>query len=331
MAKQKISVVLVGAGGNMRNAHVPRLLADKRTKIAGVSDPEESHAKLLEEKVGYSVPFFTNWQAMLKNIESEGVVISTPHKHHNLQVKRSLEGGRHVLVEKPMVIHPKHANALLQLASRVNRVLVVAYQRHWMPEFVYAKELVARGEIGELRGVSGYVTQDWTGISGWRLDPELGGGGMFIDTGSHLVAAMLWVSGLKPKRVWASHDRAGNKVDVNMVCNIFFEGGAVGSLTTVGNAKRHDERLMLSGTEGSLVLHMHQWQMKSLLLNDEPVQVPRRIRAKTPDAAFLDAIRKGVDSIEPASYAFQVAQLTDAAYKSAAENKPISIRQPTRS
>ena len=331
MAKQILSVVLVGAGGNMRNAHVPRLLADKRTKIAGVADPEESHAKLLEEKVGYSVPFFTNWQAMLKNVESDGVVISTPHKHHNLQIKRSLEGGRHVLVEKPMVIHPKHANALLQLASRVNRVLVVAYQRHWMPEYAYAKELIARGEIGEIKGVTGYVTQDWTSIDGWRLDPELGGGGMFIDTGSHLVAAMLWVSGLKPKRVWASHDRAGNKVDVNMVCHMFFEGGAVGTLTTVGNAARHDERLVFAGDKGSLVLHMHQWGVKSLLLNDEPVQVPRRIRPMTPDAAFLNAIRKGVDTIEPADFAYQVSQLTDAAYKSAGENKPISIRQPIRS
>lgn len=331
MAKQSLSVVLVGAGGNMRGAHVPRILADKRTKIAGVADPEESHAKLLEDKVGYKVPFFTNWQAMLKNIESDGVVISTPHKHHNLQIKRSLEGGRHVLVEKPMVIHPKHANALLQLSTRVNRLLVVAYQRHWMPEFAYARELVARGELGEIRGVMGYVTQNWQDISGWRLDPELGGGGMFVDTGSHVVAALLWISGLRAKRVWASHDRDGKKVDINMVCHISFDGGAVGTLTTVGNAALHDERIMISGSKGSLVMHMHQWQLKSMLLNDEPVQVPKRIRPTTPDAAFLNGIRKGVDTVERADFTFQVALLTDAAYKSAAENKPISIRQPTKS
>ncbi|MYD42781.1 MAG: Gfo/Idh/MocA family oxidoreductase [Gammaproteobacteria bacterium] len=330
MAKPKLNVVLVGAGGNMRGAHVPRILGDKRTKIVGVADPEEDHAKKLVERAGYEIPYFANWQAMLKNIESEGVIISTPHKHHNLQVKRSLEDGRHVLVEKPLVIHSKHANSLIQLASRVECLLMVAYQRHWMPEFIYARELIARGEIGEIKGVVGYVTQNWEGISGWRLDIELAGGGMFMDTGSHLVAAMLWVTGLRPKRVWATQDRSGHKVDINMVCNVSFDGGAIGSLTTVGNAGQHDERLVISGTKGALALHLHQWGVNSMLLNDESVDVPRRIRASSPDAAFFAAIRKGVDSVEPPDFAFQVAQLTEAAYKSANENKPISIRQPAK-
>ena len=87
---------------------------------------------------------------------------------------------------------------------------------------------------------------------------------------------------------------------------------------------------MIAGTKGSLVIHMHQWQVRSLLLNDNKVDVPRRIRASTPDAAFFAAMRKGVDSIEPPEYAFQVAQLTEAAYKSANENKPVSIRQPNK-
>ena len=330
MAKPRLNVVLVGAGGNMRGAHVPRILDDKRTKIVGVADPEESHAEQLQERAGYEIPYFANWQAMLKNIESQGVIISTPHKHHNLQVKRSLEDGRHVLVEKPLVIQSKHANSLIQLASRVECILMVAYQRHWMPEYVYARELIARGEIGEICGVSGYVTQNWEAFGGWRVDLELSGGGMFMDTGSHLVASLLWVTGLRPKRVWATQDRQGQKVDVNMACHVSFDGGAVGTLTTIGNAARHDERLMISGTEGSLVLHMHQWRFQSLLLNDNVVDVPRRIRASTPDAAFFAAMRKGVDSIEPPDYAFQVAQLTEAAYKSANENKPVSIRQPSK-
>lgn len=330
MAKPRLNVVLVGAGGNMRGAHVPRILDDKRTKIVGVADPEESHADQLQERAGYEIPYFANWQAMLKNIESDGVIISTPHKHHNLQVKRSLEDGRHVLVEKPLVIQSKHANSLIQLASRVECLLVVAYQRHWMPEYVYARELIARGEIGEICGVSGYVTQNWDAFGGWRVDLELSGGGMFMDTGSHLVASLLWVTGLRPKRVWASQDRQGQKVDVNMVCHVSFDGGAMGTLSTIGNTARHDEHLMVAGTKGSLAIHMHQWQVQSLLLNDNKVDVPRRIRASTPDAAFFAAMRKGVDSIEPPEYAFQVAQLTEAAYKSANENKPVSIRQPNK-
>ena len=72
MAKRRLDVVLVGAGGNMRGAHVPRILADKSTKIVGVADPEEDHAKQLQERAGYEIPYFANWQAMLKNVESDG-------------------------------------------------------------------------------------------------------------------------------------------------------------------------------------------------------------------------------------------------------------------
>lgn len=314
----------------MRGAHIPRILDDKRTKIVGVADPEEPHAKLLEKRAGYDIPYYANWQAMLKNVESDAVLISTPHKHHNLQIKRSLEDGRHVLVEKPMVIQSKHANSLIQLANRVDAHLVVAYQRHWIPEFVYMRELIARGEIGEIKGVVGYVTQNWQAISGWRLDFELSGGGMFIDTGSHLVAAMLWTTGLRPKRVWANQDRMGHKVDINLNCSISFDSGAIGSLTTIGNAAQHDESLMVAGTKGTITIRMHNWAVKSLILNDENLTVPRRIRGSTPDAAFFAAIRKGLGSIEQPDYAFQVAQLSEAAYKSANENKPISIRQPVK-
>ena len=330
MAKRSLRVVLIGAGGNMRGAHIPRILDDKRTRIVGVADPEEDHANLLQEKVGYEVPYFTNWLAMLKNVESDGVIISTPHKHHNLQVKRCLEGGRHVLVEKPLVIQPNHANSLIQLSKRVNRILVVGYQRHWLPEFVYARELVARGEIGEIKGVAGYITQNWESIEGWRLDVELSGGGMFMDTGSHLLAAMTWITELVPKKVWATFNREGKKVDVNMTCHMQFDGGTLGSISTVGNAGRHDESLMISGSEGSLLLRMHNWQVQPLLLNNEQVDVPRRIRSTTPDAAFLAGIRKGTDSVESPEYALAVAHLTAAAYKSIQDNKPVSIRIPVR-
>ena len=330
MVKRSLQVVLVGAGNNMRGAHVPRILNDKRTRIVGVADPEEEHANKLQEKVGYDIPFFTNWLAMLKNVESDGVIISTPHKHHNLQVKRCLEGGRHVLVEKPLVIQPNHANSLIQLSKRVDRLLVVAYQRHWIPEFVYARELIARGEIGEIRGVSGHITQNWTAISGWRLDVELSGGGMFMDTGSHLLAAMLWVTNLHPKKVWASFNREGRKVDVNMACHIQFEGGALGAISTIGNASVHDEGLVISGSKGCITLRMHNWQIQSMLLNEAVVEVPKRIRATTPDAAFLSGIRKGTDSIESPEFALGVAHLTAAAYKSIQDNRPVSIRIPVR-
>ena len=227
MPKKRLSVVLIGAGGNMRNAHVARIAADGAVAIAGVADPVELQARLLMERAGHEIPYFRNW----------------------------------------------------------------------------------------------------LGVGGWRLDPDLAGGGMFMDTGSHLVAAMLWVTDLRPDVVGASFDHAGRAVDVNGGMVVRFANDAVGTLTSTGNASRHDERLAISGSEGSLVLHLHQWRVRSMLLNDEPVEIPKRIKPSTPDAALFRWIRNGLADYESQAFALQVARLTEAAYRSADENRPVKVRR----
>ena len=327
MPRKRLSVALIGAGGNMRNAHVPRIAADGGVAIAAVADPVESHARRLMDRVGRDLPYYGNWRTMLKEIEVDAVLISTPHRDHYVQAKACLDSGRHVLVEKPLVVRPSHAKRLLALAAEQRLALVVAYQRHWMPHFVFARDLVQRGAVGEIRGVVAYVTQNWLGVGGWRLDPEAAGGGMFMDTGSHLLASTLWVTGLQPNTVSASFDNAGRAVDINGGAIVRFASGALGTLTTTGDASRHDERLAISGSEGSLVLHLHQWRVRSMILNDEPVDLPKRIKPSTPDAAFFRWIRNGLRGYQPPDFALQVARLTEAAYRSAEDNRPVKVRR----
>ena len=327
MAKKKLAVMLMGAGGNMRNAHLPRIERDGAVQIAAVADPVASQARLLMDKAGREIPYFADWRAMLKATDADGVLISTPHRDHYAQARACLSRDLHVLVEKPLVIQPGDAKRLLALAAERERALVVAYQRHWMPHFVYARELVRRGTLGDIRGVVAYVTQHWIGAGGWRLDPALSGGGMFMDTGSHLVASLLWVTGLQPRTVSATFDNAGRAVDVNGALQLQFANGAVGTLASIGNARRHDERLAIAGSEGSLTLRLHQWQVRAMLHNDEPVDLPKRIAASSPDAALFGWMRRGLKTYEPPDFALQVSRLTEAAYRSAADGKPARVRR----
>lgn len=327
MPRKRLSVVLLGAGGNMRAAHVPRILRDGAVEIAAVADPSQDAARLLVAKAERPIPCFRSWRAMLNAVPADGALVSTPHNLHYRQAKACLEKGLHTLVEKPLVIAPGDAKRLLALAVERELALVVAYQRHWMPEFVYARELVAKGAIGEVRSAIAYVTQNWVGMGGWRLDPKRAGGGMFMDTGSHLVASMLWVTGLQPQTVTATFDNVGRPADRNGGALVAFRGGAVGTLTTVGSASRHDERLAIAGSKGSLVLHLHQWRMRSMLLNDQPVAPPKRIAADSPDAALFRWMRNGLKRYETQDFALQVARLTEAAYRSAEQGKPARVRR----
>ncbi len=327
MAKKKIRLGLIGCGGNMRGAHVPHILADKDVEVRCVADPAETQAEALMELYGGRIPYYGDHRAMLKKEGDslDAIAISSPHSVHYDQARLALQRGLHVLVEKPLTTASRHSKALISLAAKQKRLLVVSYQRNFYAPHVYARELVQKGVLGELRGVVSYVTQNWGGIRGWRLKPEFSGGGMFMDTGSHLVASTLWTTGLQPVEVSAFMDNAGKKVDINAVANVRFKGGAVGTLNTLGNASRHDERIAIHGSEGCLVFRLHQWRIQSVLLNDEPVTIPSRVKETSPDEAFYKWIRNGGKGYEPPDFALQVARLSEAAYRSVDQKRPVRV------
>ncbi len=321
----EIRLGLIGCGGNMRGAHVPRIQAEKDVKLVCVADTVKEQARLLMDRYGGEVACYEDYRRMIQQEALDAIFISSPHSMHYEQARIGLEAGLHVLVEKPLTVFPGHTRALIDLAAQKKRFLQVSYQRNYFAPHVYARELVREGYIGELRGVVSYVTQNWGGVKGWRLDPELSGGGMFMDTGSHLVASTLWITGLAPVEVSAFMDYDRMDVDINAVLNVRFEGGAVGTISTFGNARDHDERIAIHGGEGCIVFHLYKWQVKAVLVNDRPMEIPERIVETSPDAAFFDWIRNGGMGYEAPDFALQVARLSEAAYRSLERKTPVMV------
>ncbi|HTL52434.1 MAG TPA: Gfo/Idh/MocA family oxidoreductase [Planctomycetota bacterium] len=326
MAK-KIRLGLIGCGGNMRNAHVPRFKNHPGLVLAAVCDPFEDALKLIVEKYGSPVPSFTDFRKMLNTVELDAVMISTPHNQHFAQAKMALEKGLHVLVEKPLVIESKHAKALLALAKKKKKILHVSYQRHHTAVYRHLRALVASGTIGKIQSFTGYVTQNWIRAGGWRKDPVQSGGGMFMDTGSHLVASTMFLTGLEPLSVTAVVDNCGEPVDINAVVAIRCKGGALGNLTTIGSALLHDEVLTIHGDKGTLGLHQHQWKALEIWLNGQILEIPKNVPNDTPDVSFLQwVIGKNLKAYEAPIYALQVARLSEAVYASAKKGKTIKVK-----
>lgn len=323
MAK-RINLGLIGCGGNMRGAHLPRIRRAAGVRLVAICDPAEAAAEKLIETWGKPLATYADYRKMLARESLDAVMISTPHNQHYPQARLALQSGCHVLAEKPLVIRPAHARALLKLAGQKRRILHVSYQRHHMAAFRHIRNMLAGGALGTIRALLGYVTQNWGGIGGWRRDPVLSGGGMFMDTGSHLVGASLFLTGLEPREVTAVIDNAGTQVDINASVNIRFRGGAVGSLSTIGNASRHDERIAIHGSDGCIVIHQHGWRLRDVLHNGEPLKIPASVKEDSPDAAFFRWIRGG-KGYELPHYALEVARLSEAAYKSARLGRTVKL------
>jgi predicted dehydrogenase len=92
----------------------------------------------------------TRLQDLLEDATLEGVVIATIAPTHFPVAKAALEAGKHVMVEKPMTLTTADAGALTTLARQRSRVLMVGHLLEYHPAILYIKEMIAKGELGDV-------------------------------------------------------------------------------------------------------------------------------------------------------------------------------------
>jgi len=91
---------------------------------------------------------------LLADPDLDAIVLATPvHTHFELAA-RSLEAGKHTFVEKPLGRSSEEAQRLVDLASRNDRVLMCGQTFLYSPPVRASKELIERGELGELYFIS---------------------------------------------------------------------------------------------------------------------------------------------------------------------------------
>ena len=80
----------------------------------------------------------------------EGLVIATPAETHYTLAKEGLLAGKHVYVEKPLVLYEEEGQELIELASKNNRTLMVGHLLQYHPVFIKLKDLASSGELGKI-------------------------------------------------------------------------------------------------------------------------------------------------------------------------------------
>ena len=202
-------------------------------------------------------------------------------------------------------------------------MLVLGYQRHYQPEFLYIRDRLASGVMGEVQFVQGLQCQGWlTGCAGtWRHTQELSGGGQLNDSGSHLLAVLLFVTGLTVDRVAAFMDNFHVPVDINSALTLEFVGGAQGNISIVGNAPTWHEDITIWCEKGIFFMRNGQLEVcgeDGKRFTPAAEDLPK---GNTPDDTFIAAILGKEEVGSPAIWGLRVIELTEAAWKSAAENR----------
>lgn len=127
------------------------------------------------------------------------VHVTSPNQFHHEQVKQILAAGRHCVCEKPLAISSAQSAELVALAAASGRVCAVNYNIRFYPLNQHARRMVADGELGEIRLISGHYLQDWLLHDtdwNWRLDPKQGGPLRAVgDIGTHWIDLTSTIAG----------------------------------------------------------------------------------------------------------------------------------------
>jgi len=150
--KSQISVGVVGCGywgpNLIRNF---RQLPDCNLKLmCDTSESRLGHLKSLYPEVEGHKDF----GHLLNGAGLDAVIIATPVRTHYAMAKASLLAGKHTFIEKPMASSAEECEELVQIAEEKGLALMIGHTFLYSPAVIKIKEIVDRGDIGDIRYIS---------------------------------------------------------------------------------------------------------------------------------------------------------------------------------
>lgn len=193
MAEGKVKFALIGCG-YIGQRYIQILTQHPNCELTALVDPNK--AVLSKDQ---PLPFFTSIEQLFQSgIKNDAVIIATPNGTHASLALKSLQQGKHVLIEKPMALSKKDAEAIVQVSNEVNKKIMVVLQNRFSPVSVWLKKTVESGILGTIFFVDVHCfwnrDERYYKKGSWHGTKDLDGGTLFTQF-SHFVDMLYWLFG----------------------------------------------------------------------------------------------------------------------------------------
>lgn len=199
-------------GMSGRVFHAPFIYAHPGFELSAVV---ERHEKKMTVRYP-GVISYDQTEELLNDKEIELIIVNTPNNTHFDLAKRSLQAGKHVLVEKPIAATVAEAKELYDLARDVDKHLMVYQNRRWDSDFLSVKESIESGRLGQLIEVHFRFDRYKATLSPkqFKETKSMAPNGLAYDLGPHLIdqAISLFGRPLKFTKTTATY-REDSQVD----------------------------------------------------------------------------------------------------------------------
>jgi predicted dehydrogenase len=204
MAKS-LNIGLVGSGF-MGQAHAD---AYRRARILyrnlaaepelyGIADQNARLAEAARDRFGFAKAY-GDWRQLVEDPHVDLVDITTPNYLHVDVALAALAAGKHVYCEKPLAVTVDDARRMAATAKNAGVRTMVAFNNIKTPATLLAKQIIERGEIGQVVRFRGAFDQgffnDLSLPWSWRCSRELAGSGALGDLGAHTISVAQFLVG----------------------------------------------------------------------------------------------------------------------------------------
>lgn len=250
---------VIGCGDVVERKSGPALQQAAGSELVAVMRRDGAKAADFARRHGVA-RWYDDADRLLADLDVNAVYIATPPDSHAELTLRAARAGKRVLVEKPMARTVAECEAMIAGCREAGVSLHVAYYRRFYARFQHAKRLIDDGALGRLVSITLQMAkstpEDTPAGIPWRLRPEVSGGGLFVDTGSHRIDIIHFLAGdMVDVRGFAAH--LGNRAPAEDGVAFAFRLAGSGAL---GAAVCHFEvsplrrdRLEIVGTDGIML------------------------------------------------------------------------------
>lgn len=264
-----IRIGIAGCGKIAQVRHIPEIMDNELAQLAGVYDRNDARGKAIAEQ--YGVRQYLTYEKMLEDDTVDAVCVCVANCSHAEYTIKALEKGKHVLCEKPMAVTSKDCERMIQAAENSGKMLMIGQNQRFAKAHILAKELLGKGEIGELLSFRTAFAhsgpENWsvdTNTQTWFFDGKEAGFGVMADLGIHKIDIIRFLTGMDivESRMWKGtldkRDACGNKIslDDNMICLCLLANGAAGTVTVSWTCYgKEDNSTVLYGTKGVIKIY----------------------------------------------------------------------------
>jgi predicted dehydrogenase len=259
---KELGIAVIGAG---RIGTLRAKLAAKHpaVRFIAVSDADPERARALAQQTGAAYHAVDN-DAVIARPEVNAVFVSTPEGQHAAPVRKALELGKPVLVEKPIALSLADADDILATLRQTRGLLRIGYSRRFKECFLRAKEQMIHARLGKVvGGLARVYNSRAQAFAILQRDPHAT---PVLDVLTYYVDLMCWfMEGNRPVEVVARgqvgvFQEAGYAAhDVTWAIVTFEDGAVVNFGVSYALPARYptlgqSDRVELLGTEGTMII-----------------------------------------------------------------------------